>query len=640
VIKHLQFNLERILLRGVLYRLAIAVLIIVLVAVVAGALVLILDPGFERLGSSVWWAFLRLSDPGYLGDDEGTISRTVSTLVTVLGYVLFLGLLIAIMTQWMNDWIQRAESGSSSLEIGDHVLILGWNNRTPSLVMELLRTKERVSRFLEARDASDLRVVILAEDAGPVLRDTLRTALGTYWDDKRVIVRSGDALHLDGLRRASFEAAATIILPGSDFATAQPGVDDAEVIKSLAAISHHAGEADTKPLAVAALYGSNRTAAAHAAYGGQLEVVEADLIIARLLAQSALQPGLWDIYSELLTLDEGNALFVRTVPDGLRASVDSLRRSSEKAVLIGVIDEESSTVLLNPDPSYLPSPGDQLVFIARRFDDCVVAAVDEGPGEETSGDTGVATLELAAGASRRILVLGWSRKVPLLVRKLVSYPDVALDIDLVAITPVDLRRQKVADDPESPLNSVRYLEANFLDPDVLRDLEPARYDTVLLIARERMGDEAVADAATLSTYVTLGTIMEAVDRPHVLAEVLEEENHGLFDRRRDDVMLSPMVVSYMLSQVALEPGLGLVFNELAQPSGTSIALRKVVSRTGDSDANFAELSAVARAAGELAIGLVSPNVNGGRVVLNPDRDFRWSPSVDDRLVVLTDSDVS
>ena len=80
MIRYLQFTLERLLLRGVQYRLLAAALIVVTVAVIAGVMVWILDPNFDELGGAVWWAFLRLTDPGYLGDDEGTVSRTISTL--------------------------------------------------------------------------------------------------------------------------------------------------------------------------------------------------------------------------------------------------------------------------------------------------------------------------------------------------------------------------------------------------------------------------------------------------------------------------------------------------------------------------------------------------------------------------------
>ena len=107
---------------------------------------------------------MRLTDPGHLGDDEGFARRTVSTIVTVLGYVLFLGLLIAILTQWLTSSIAKLESGVTPVAISDHVIILGWTHRTPTIVSELLRTRKRVERFLERQGTRQLRIVILSED--------------------------------------------------------------------------------------------------------------------------------------------------------------------------------------------------------------------------------------------------------------------------------------------------------------------------------------------------------------------------------------------------------------------------------------------------------------------------------------------
>ena len=101
----LRFALERLVLRGLQYRLLLAAAVVAAVALVAGGLVALLDPGFSELSEAVWWAFLRLTDPGYTGDDEGLARRFVATVVTVLGYVLFLGLLIASLTQWLDDTI-------------------------------------------------------------------------------------------------------------------------------------------------------------------------------------------------------------------------------------------------------------------------------------------------------------------------------------------------------------------------------------------------------------------------------------------------------------------------------------------------------------------------------------------------------
>ena len=125
--------------RGTHYRLALAALLIALVALVAGEIVYLFAPvGSDAIGDDIWWAFLRLSDPGYLGDDEGLIRRTISTAVTVLGYVLFLGLLVAIMTQWLNQWIARLEMGVTPVAVSNHVLILGWTHRTPAIANTLL----------------------------------------------------------------------------------------------------------------------------------------------------------------------------------------------------------------------------------------------------------------------------------------------------------------------------------------------------------------------------------------------------------------------------------------------------------------------------------------------------------------------
>ncbi|MCA9290808.1 MAG: hypothetical protein KDA25_06745, partial [Phycisphaerales bacterium] len=109
--RRLTFRLERLVQRGALVQLLLMSGLVVLVAVVGGLVAWAITPNFDDPLAAVWWAFLRLTDPGYLGDDEGAALRTISTVVTVLGYVLFMGSLIAIMTQWLARTIRGLESG-------------------------------------------------------------------------------------------------------------------------------------------------------------------------------------------------------------------------------------------------------------------------------------------------------------------------------------------------------------------------------------------------------------------------------------------------------------------------------------------------------------------------------------------------
>ena len=626
----IRFTIERLLLRGLHYRLMFAASIVAFVAISAGLLALLLDPNFKDAGAAIWWSFLRLTDPGYLGDDEGVVVRSISTVVTVLGYIVFLGLLIAILTQWMNALILRVESGTTRVAFKNHILILGWNHRTPSIVLELLQTGGRVSRFLKDSGAHGLRVVILAEQVDAELREELKTSLGTRWDDRRVVLRSGSPLKLDGLERVAFHDAAAVILPGADFATARPGVADSEIIKTLASISQCGRQVGHTPLAVAALYNANRGEVARRAYGGELEVIAADQLVSRLLAQCTLQRGLWPIYWELFSLNQDNALYVRELDGEHVTDIGQARLACPNAVVIGVIPSNTRKPILNPPGDMRIKSGDALIFIAKRFADCRVTDV--------VAPTSIAQMpgwDPLASDIETVLILGWSRKVPKVLAELLCYQQRQLSIDVVGITPVDEREipiESVASAQRA--GTVRQIEINFMDPDVVTEIHPENYDAVLMIARERMGDEAVADAATLSAYLTVDTLLSGADRPHVVVEVMEEENEALFNGERCDAIVSPMVVSYILSQVALEPELGLIFQELTESSGTTILFRSPGPETEKADCRFSELAEQAATRGETAIGVVTSSAGVRQTRLNPGADARWTCEEIEQVIVL------
>jgi len=90
-------------------------------------------------------------------------------------------------------------------------------------------------------------------------------------------------------------------------------------------------------------------------------------------------------------------------------------------------------------------------------------------------------------------------------------------------------------------------------------------------------------------------------------------------------------------QAGEAPDLGRVFLELAQPTGTNIALLSIRFESGDTSLQFREVGESARQEGYLAIGIIAESVNGGRLLLNPDADLSWTPATADRLVVLTPS---
>ncbi len=102
IVDRIKFIVERQLVKGGAgFQLLVVGCFIALISLIGGLLV-VLPPQageFESAGHAIWWAFLRLTDPGYLGDDVGTWQRIVSTLLTIMGYVVFMGTLVAILTR-------------------------------------------------------------------------------------------------------------------------------------------------------------------------------------------------------------------------------------------------------------------------------------------------------------------------------------------------------------------------------------------------------------------------------------------------------------------------------------------------------------------------------------------------------------
>lgn len=79
----LKFQIEQLLLRGAHSRLLFIASLVGLVAIAGGLLVQATNATFENNKTAIWWAFLRLTDPGYLGDDEGVARRVISTTLKV-----------------------------------------------------------------------------------------------------------------------------------------------------------------------------------------------------------------------------------------------------------------------------------------------------------------------------------------------------------------------------------------------------------------------------------------------------------------------------------------------------------------------------------------------------------------------------
>ncbi len=500
------FLLERLLVRGAHYRLLLVIASIGVVSAVGGLLLLADGSSTEAPVEAMWWAFLRLSDPGYLGDDVGLWRRLLSTVLTVLGYVIFLGAMVAILTQWLNDTLNRLERGTTPIRISGHVAILGWTNRTRMVCQELVTAEDRLSRWLELRGVRSLRLAILAEDIGHERDLELRAALGRRYRRQHIILRSGNTLNPHHLERVDLLHAASIVLPGVESTSERAVHHDATVIKTLGAITAEHRAIDELPPCVCEIFDARRVAMAKLAYGGSLEVLASDVIIGRVLSDSLREPGSSTVLDELLTQGAGGNLFLRTWRRP-PTTVSEVIRGVPGAILLGVATPTSFRLTPRGDEPVMTD--DAVAYVAHTY-------ADTEWREDASAPVISPLEELALELPRRggrILILGWSRRIPDLLAQLDSHRGESWRIDVLSIVPPQRREEEIRERGVV----IEHLEIDHRTGDLtipahLAAVAPHTYDRIFFVASDWHHSGYASDARTVATSMALRSLTDTPPR--------------------------------------------------------------------------------------------------------------------------------
>jgi ion channel POLLUX/CASTOR len=640
--RRLKFVVERLMLRGAQYRLLLIAALIGLLSVAGGGIIYFLDGRRGSIGDAIWWAFLRLSDPGYLGDDVGMLQRFVATILTVLGYVVFVGALVAIMTQWLNERMRMLAAGLTPITQADHILLVGWSNRTATIVRELVLSQGRVRRFLRRHGARRLRIAILAEEVTAALRIELRDRLAAHWNERQVILRTGSPLRLEHLRRVDFLHAAAVILPAADFASGGAQQADTRAIKTLLSMTNHPQLRDGTPLplAVVEIFDARKTHVALHAYDGPIEILASDAIISRLIAQNVRHSGLSHVYGEVLKHGNDNEIYIRDARELAGRPFGTIAAHFPHAVVLGIVrpDGTSFHSLLNPPADLSLQPDDRVALLARSY----TAAAPDPSAPATVPPVRIELLPPARTRPRRVLVLGWNHKVPALIREFDSYVGEQFTLDLVSAVSVHERQTTLAQHEFAPTRvNVQLIECDYTVSSDLRRLEPAGYDNIVLLGSDWIGSGEESDARTIVGYLLLRELLPRHGGPAILVELLDEANVSLFRRRTGEVLISPRILSHMLAQVALRQELRSVFDELFGPAGAEIVFRQAAEYDlAGRESSFQQVEERARAHGEIALGVRPASAHAehrGGVVLNPPRDRRWTFTATDEIVAVTNA---
>lgn len=287
----------------------------------------------EEFFNSFNWGIATVLGQGDSAFVTSTAGRIIGWVLILFG-VAMLGMITGALVAMVIDFLLKEGQGMGASGFKDHIVVCGWNATARDLIAEL-----------RGDDYRHKLVVIADVDKNPA-------GDGVYF------VR-GDATDEADLERAGLrDASAALIFP-EDASDAS----DMRSILTIMAIEHLAPGVRT----VAEV--NNPRHEAHFRRADVDELLVTSKVAARLLARSALYPGLTGIVTDIVSGGEGSELYRITLPDEyLGLSIDAVAgrlRTEHRATLLSV--NRRGQTFVNPAADFVLEPGDDAVVVAESL---------------------------------------------------------------------------------------------------------------------------------------------------------------------------------------------------------------------------------------------------------------------------------
>ena len=570
-------------------------LVVLLVAIIA----FLLSPEQVggTIGGSVWQSLMRVLDAGNVAGDYESGSWLfvlLMILATVCG-LFVTSILIGIINAAFESKLTSLRKGNSRVLENGHILILGFSDHIYLLVEELISANE---------NAKDPCIVILSGMDKEDMEENLRARLNET-KNTRIICRSGCESNFADLENVAIGACKSVIV-NSD--------DDFFIIKTVLAAATMLDKADSQAHITVVINNEDNLDAVRIAGGDKLEALYCRRTIARIIAQTCLQPGLSYVYQDLFAF-EGSEIYIESAPSLVGRTFREAVLSYSNASLLGI--DRGGRLMLNP-----------------AEDDGVASALAAPYAADASCfASGCAE---AARSANSILVLGYNELALDMLMEVDDY--VAGSSTIVVATPYS----KAKDELEAAgfkNVALRLVCADIYDRAVLEGITSDDYDYIIVLS-DSEGLVSDRDARTLTLLLQLRDISKKTGREFVIVSQMENvDNQKLAACAQvNDFVVGSNYVSLLTTQIAENRALSRVFEQLLTSEGSEIYIRPAARYVDPCSApDYATLTAAALRYNELCIGYKRMLKDGSwEIRINPLKSEIVPLKEGDGLIVLAE----
>ncbi|WZY76130.1 hypothetical protein YC2023_022514 [Brassica napus] len=656
------------------YAKLLALLFATVVLIVYGGLALyaVSDCGVDE---ALWLSWTFVADSGNHADRIGVGPRIVSVAISAGGMLIF-ATMLGLISDAISKMVDSLRKGKSEVLESNHILILGWSDKLGSLLKQLAIANKSIGGGV---------VVVLAERD----KEEMETDIAKFEFDlmgTSVICRSGSALILADLKKVKFlkHKLQQVFLGGetSDSETFDRFQFQMRVlslcldlmktlIRLFLALSITMSDARALRV-VLSLTGVKEGLKGHVVVemcdldneplvklvgGERIETVVAHDVIGRLMIQCALQPGLAQIWEDILGFENAE-FYIKKWPqlDGRR--FEDVLLSFPNAIPCGVKVAVDGKIVLNPSDNYVLEEGDEILVIAEDDDTYAPGSLPE------VRMCHFPKMQNPPKYPEKILFCGWRRDIDDMIKVLEALLAPGSELWMFNEVPDQEREKKLTDAGLniSKLVNIRLVhrQGNAVIRRHLESLPLETFDSILILAEQSLENSIVhSDSRSLATLLLIRDIQskrlpckdsksnvfpsscwirkmqQASDKSIVISEILDSRTKNLVSVSRiSDYVLSNELVSMALAMVAEDKQINRVLEELFAEKGNELCIRPAEFYIYDQEeVCFYDIMRRARQRQEIIIGYRLAGMD--QAVINPsDKSKLRKWSLDDVYVVI------
>ncbi|KAL3341639.1 hypothetical protein AABB24_025924 [Solanum stoloniferum] len=343
----------------------------------------------DSIADCLWLSWTYVADSGNHTNSEGIGPRLVSVSVSFGGMLIF-AMMLGLVSDAISEKFDSLRKGRSEVVEQNHTLILGWSDKLGSLLNQLAIANESLGGGT---------VVVMAERD----KEEMELDIAKMEFDFRgtsVICRSGSPLILADLKKVSVSKARAIVVLAEDGNADQSDARALRTVLSLTGVKEglrghlvvELGDLDNEVLVK--LVG-----------GDLVETVVAHDVIGRLMIQCARQPGLAQIWEDILGF-ENCEFYIKKWPQLHGMQFEEVLISFPDAIPCGIkVASSGGKIILNPDDSYVLQEGDEVLVIAEDDDSYAPAALP------MVKEASLMHIVRPTRKPQKILLTGWRRDI-------------------------------------------------------------------------------------------------------------------------------------------------------------------------------------------------------------------------------------